>query len=285
MTLARVVTRLTALLAALGIVLVGGAQLSPAQATATGKVMVNTQRMTGPGLPPTYTQDGWYTKGSTLTLSCYLRGQSVYGYFGGPDSIWYKVSDGRWVADIDIDTGSNDPITAACAGGNIIAPFKTGQKWYVCQGYNGSISHRGKPALDMTLNPGGVGSSGCTGPVNYSANQPVYSPVSGYLYQLSGGYGGVCINYGSKSIYLGHLINRRGTGSVSAGTQIGTVAPAGQAMNNGYAHVHLQAHNGTGCGSKPLIPFDSAHGLRFKNSPNLTYTGAINQWRGTAIYR
>ena len=98
-----------------------------------------------------------------------------------------------------------------------------------CQGYNGSISHEGQPSLDLTMNPAGVGSTGCTGSVNYSANQRVYAPVSGSLYQVSATYGGVCINTpGGRSVYLGHLINRRANGAVSAGTQIGTVAPAGR---------------------------------------------------------
>jgi hypothetical protein len=66
------------------------------------------------------TQVGWYAKGSKLSLVCYTRGQSVKGYFsrwipGGWDNIWYKVSDGYWVADVDIDTGSNNPIAPACS--------------------------------------------------------------------------------------------------------------------------------------------------------------------------
>ena len=75
------------------------------------------------------------------------------------------------------------------------------------------------------MNPAGVGSTGCTGSANYSANQRVYAPVSGSLYQVSATYGGVCINTpGGRSVYWGHLINRRANGAVSAGTQIGTVA-------------------------------------------------------------
>jgi hypothetical protein len=105
--------RLVAVLAVVAAMFVVQAPVETATAsTKTGKVMVNTQRMSGPSL--TTTQYGWYSKGSTLSLVCYQRGQSVYGYFGGPDSIWYKVSDGKYVADIDLDTGSNNPITPAC---------------------------------------------------------------------------------------------------------------------------------------------------------------------------
>ena len=262
--------------------------VAPPASAATGKVMVNTQRMSKATLNST--QYGWYYKGSTLTLKCHVRGQYVSGYYGGPSNLWYKVSDGRYVADIDLNTGTNNPVAPACSTssstGNLRSPFAAGQTWYVCQGYNGSISHRGVPTLDLTKNPAGVGSSGCTGSVNYSANQSVYAPASGTLYQVSSSFGGVCINLSSgRSVYLGHLVQRRANGAVSAGTKIGVVAPAGQVNNGGYAHVHLQAHSGKGCGSSPKVPFSSSYSTKFVNSPNMTYSGAANQWKGTKIYR
>ncbi len=275
----------------------------PAQAISYGTAMVTTQRMSQPTLNST--QYGWYGSGTKLALKCYVYGQSVKGYYspwlpnGGWDNIWFLVTtvDGGnqgYVADVDVNTGTNNPaaVAPACgttpppSTGNLISPFAPGQRWYVCQGYNGAITHKGQPALDLTLNPNGIGPSGCTGDSNYSANRPVYAPVSGTLYQVSSAYGGVCINTPSgRSVYLGHMLNRRGNGAVSAGTQIGTVAPAGMAGNNGYAHVHLQAHAGTGCGASPKVAFDAAHGLRIRNSPDMTYNGTVNQWRGTAIYR
>lgn len=92
---------------------------SASASTHYGKVMVNTQRMTGPALPPKYTQQGVFTKGSRLVLSCYARGQRVSGYFtpitGLRSDIWYKTSSGKWVADIDIDTGKNGPVTGKCS--------------------------------------------------------------------------------------------------------------------------------------------------------------------------
>lgn len=97
----------------------GQAVIAPsAQAKApTAKTAVTTQRMSGPSLKTK--QVGWYSKGKTLSLVCYERGQSVQGYYspwfpGGWDNIWYKVSDGYWVADIDINTGSNSPVTSKC---------------------------------------------------------------------------------------------------------------------------------------------------------------------------
>lgn len=78
---------------------------------ATGRVMVTTQRMSGPSL--TTTQYGWYAAGTVLTLDCYAYGQAVRGWGGGPSSLWYRTSTG-FVADIDLATGSDGPITAAC---------------------------------------------------------------------------------------------------------------------------------------------------------------------------
>jgi len=42
---------------------------------------------------------------------------------------------------------------------SMMLPFAAGQTWYVCQGYNGSITHPGQPWLDVTTYPG-RGSSG-----------------------------------------------------------------------------------------------------------------------------
>ena len=103
--------------------------VTPACSTPSGPqatVMATTQRMSGPSLGTT--QNGSYAQGSTLTLSCYEYGEAVEGYYspyvggGGWDSLWYQVSDGFFVADIDINTGSNNPVTAACAVSTAAAP-------------------------------------------------------------------------------------------------------------------------------------------------------------------
>lgn len=97
-----------------------GLTLAPAANASThyGTAMVTTQRMSDATLKST--QHGNYSKGQKLTLSCYKRGQSVQGYYsgyvgnGGWDNIWYRVSDGYYVADVDISTGVNGPVTGAC---------------------------------------------------------------------------------------------------------------------------------------------------------------------------
>ena len=101
-----------------------------AAAAPTGTAMVQTQKMSDATLKST--QFGWYPKGSALSLVCYKRGQAVSGYYSkyfanGRDDLWYKVSDGGFVADIDISTGTNNPITGPC-GGAAPAPAAQGSR-------------------------------------------------------------------------------------------------------------------------------------------------------------
>jgi hypothetical protein len=65
-------------------------------------------------------RDGWYNAGDQLTLVCSVRGQAVKGFFsfnipnGGWDDLWYRTADGSYVADVDIETGSLNPIAPSC---------------------------------------------------------------------------------------------------------------------------------------------------------------------------
>jgi murein DD-endopeptidase MepM/ murein hydrolase activator NlpD len=83
--------------------------------------MARTQRMADASLSSG--QSGWYETGSRLQLLCHKRGQAVKGYYspylpnGGWDDLWYKVSDNYFVADVDINTGSNNPVVNACETG------------------------------------------------------------------------------------------------------------------------------------------------------------------------
>jgi hypothetical protein len=105
-----------------------------------GTVMARTQRMSDANL--TSSQAGWYEASARLQLSCYKHGQSVKGYYsgsvgnGGWDDIWYQVSDGYFVADIDINTGSNSPVTGACAAppAGFRLPFAKGTRYQITQG-------------------------------------------------------------------------------------------------------------------------------------------------------
>lgn len=114
---ARVIALLALLTTAAGVSLVGAGE---AAAAPTGRAMVQTQKMSDATLRST--QFGWYPAGTTLALTCYKRGQAVSGYYskyfpGGKDDLWYRTSDGAFVADVDLNTGTNNPVTGPCGGG------------------------------------------------------------------------------------------------------------------------------------------------------------------------
>jgi len=123
----------------------------PAFAAPTATVMATTQRMSDATL--TSTQAGWYNKGQVLTLVCYKRGQAVKGYYspylpnGGWDDLWYKTGDGYFAADVDINTGSNSPVTPACSStspagtGAMSLPFQAGTAVAVTQSPNSGPTH------------------------------------------------------------------------------------------------------------------------------------------------
>ena len=97
----------------------------PAHADASATVKARTQRMSDANLNSG--QDGWYNPGDHLTLVCSKRGQPVKGFFsfnipGGWDNLWYKTSDGHFVADVDIETGTLDVVAPDCAAGAAAAP-------------------------------------------------------------------------------------------------------------------------------------------------------------------
>lgn len=107
---------------------------APAGAEATATVKARTQRMSDANLGSA--SRGWYNAGDRLTLVCSRRGQPVKGYFsfnipGGWDNLWYKTSDGNFVADVDIETGTLNVVAPDCppgvgggggAGGTAAAP-------------------------------------------------------------------------------------------------------------------------------------------------------------------
>ncbi len=84
-------------------------EATSASADASGTVEVQTQRITDANL--TSRQDGSYNPGDQLTLVCSKRGRDVTGFFssnapGRLNDLWYQTSDGHFVADVDIETGT-----------------------------------------------------------------------------------------------------------------------------------------------------------------------------------
>ncbi|OBI31840.1 hypothetical protein A5709_01795, partial [Mycobacterium sp. E1386] len=94
---------------------------APAHADTTATVKAQSNRMNGPNLKAG--QDGVYNAGQVLTLVCHAAGDPVQGFFsyqianGGWDSLWYKTTDGHYVADVDIDTRTLDALGPDCSGG------------------------------------------------------------------------------------------------------------------------------------------------------------------------
>ena len=104
-----------ALVAVLGMQSMTEAPLASAEASAT--VEAQTQRMSDATLYSR--QDGSYEPGDQLTLTCFKRGQEVTGYFSSNDpgrwnDLWYRTSDGYFVADVDIETGTLDVAAPEC---------------------------------------------------------------------------------------------------------------------------------------------------------------------------
>lgn len=78
-------------------------------------------------------QNGWYNPGDKLTLMCSKHGQPVRGYFsfdepnGGWNDLWYKTSDGDFVAGVDIKTGALKPVSADCGEGASAPAYADGR--------------------------------------------------------------------------------------------------------------------------------------------------------------
>jgi len=170
--------------------------------------------------------------------------------------------------------------SASAATGDILPPFDVGQRWNICQGYGGGVTHTGTAnyALDLT-------GAECD---NSASGRNVRAPIGGsvHFYQA----GTLCINASNgKSVALTHINSSLTRGrSVSAGQLVGTVAAPGQQSNRGVAHIHLQTWSSHGCWDtgNGAIPFDSGHGMRICGAPDLTAKGPSTgngAWSGTSF--
>jgi hypothetical protein len=192
------------------------------------------------------------------------------------------------------------PMPAYAEGpGSIRAPFTPFEEWYVCQGYNSPppyLTHHDKSgtdhndnryALDLVASAIDVGLNGCNPNYGYSStNKSVIAPANGSVAWSRISAGTLCLNLSDGgSLMFAHLMERLPDGArVAAGiTQIGIVAPPGQAGNNGIAHIHIQAHSRAGC-VEGTIPFDFAHGFRFCSNTDLSSIGGEYQHQGKRLW-
>ncbi len=180
------------------------------------------------------------------------------------------------------------------AEGQLYLPFDANQTWYVCQGYLGTASgtHNNKHALDLTLNPDGIGTAGCDGNQNYSAGQPVLAPGKGTVThrdyemqtcppeeEIDDGVCDevcdctcieiwtrdlICLNLDvGGSLVIGHFApgSRVPQGQVEAGVVLGTLAVqsdrcSNDGIHNGeYAHIHIAAYESDDCSGDSTTPF------------------------------
>lgn len=164
--------------------------------------------------------------------------------------------------------------------GNILPPFDQGQQWWVCQGYNGPVSHTGTSQYGLDL----TGGPNCD---NSASGRTVRAPMSGTVYYYQAAYGNLCVNVaGGRSYTLTHINSSVTGGSVTAGQSVGTVGSPGTYGNAGVAHIHFQMWSTANCYSSSGIPFDSAHSTRICGAPDLTANGPNNgngTWSGQSF--
>lgn len=168
-------------------------------------------------------------------------------------------------------------------------PFESGETWYICQGYRGTISHTGglSLSLDLSISAASVGPTGCTpGTSSASNNQAIISPVSGNIAWIgSSDPSIICLNYTennqNKSLKMGHILAaiEQGDGVIEGQTQIGTLRPHTDALTGNYAHIHMQKFIGSNC-TGTATDFGNDFGINLSSDINIT-----NQWKGTALTR
>jgi murein DD-endopeptidase MepM/ murein hydrolase activator NlpD len=180
---------------------------------------------------------------------------------GGAVTLWQCNSGGNQRFRINGETITPPP------SGQILLPFKSGQTWFVCQGYQNSISHTGRSTfgLDLTISNKDFGVSGCyahDGNTSKSAGQPVLAPASGIVRHVAQDL--VCLDIGNnRALLIGHIDNRVANGvKVNAGQQLGVLSRANRSINGGYSHIHIDGRPNAYCNANS-VPLTAANGFRF----------------------
>lgn len=167
-------------------------------------------------------------------------------------------------------------------------PMLGSYTWYVCQGYNTpapgdhNSSTNAYYAVDLVPAANSAGSWGCINNPNAATSIPLVAPAAGTIYQV--GPDLECINFDAGgSMLIGHLTGRPSGGShINAGYPIGVVEPP---VNNGwqgnFAHVHLQAFSGSGCGWAQNVPLTGW--ARIVGMRDLPDKGGTTQYQGQVV--
>ena len=153
----------------------------------------------------------------------------------------------------------------------VILPFNRGETWFVCQGYNGPISHSGGYGLDLSIAKD-FGSTACyaaDGKVSRSANRQVLAPAKGKITYVNADL--VCLSIDSKrSMLIGHMARTAKNGStVNQGDVLGTTSVANKNVNGGFSHIHLEARSSSNCARGTSVPLTKANGFELINVGDL----------------
>lgn len=203
------------------------------------------------------------------------------------NSVWYRSLVSLLVLGVVVIDPSR---VAYAATGNLLPPFDTGERWYICQGYNQpAITHHNNSSIPSLYALDLVGGPNCE---NSAMGRNARTPLPGTVlyYSGSGASGSLCINANDgRSITLTHINSSLSAGSsVNAGQIVGTVAGPATANGN-VAHIHLQIWSSHGCWGTGNggVPFDTAHNARICGAPDLTSggptTGGNGEWSGTSF--
>lgn len=185
--------------------------------------------------------------------------------------------------------------TTAGSVGRLIPPIAVGQKWVVCQGYNGSISHKANLAysFDLSADLGSAnGVKGCySSGTNTSQGKKMYAPATGVIVKPTA-YPShpdlICLaldnptTTGATSVLLGHVSlnsNIKIGSGVAKGMEIATVN-YDAALNGSYGHIHISTFKSNNC-SGASIPFNNIFG----GSYYFPASSEVNKWRKTVLVR
>jgi murein DD-endopeptidase MepM/ murein hydrolase activator NlpD len=211
-------------------------------------------------------------------------GESVNDLWNGkPDALWYKLrGQERWVPSAYMvgfppSRPSTQPNCQGGGSGQINLPFRSGLSMFVCQGYNGPVSHRSQNhySLDLTVGSRDFGlNNACAAPdgdINKSAGVEVLAPAAGTVMYMPGLQEFVCLQIdSSRSLLIGHMDRRVTNGQrVNQDTVLGTLVRYRGVSPRDYAHIHIEARPNANCAPGISVPFTAANGFQFKGIGDL----------------
>ncbi|MEH2106915.1 ricin-type beta-trefoil lectin domain protein [Nostoc sp.] len=164
--------------------------------------------------------------------------------------------------------------------GQINLPFRSGQTWYVCQGYQGYISHGNYYALDLTISNKDFGSTACwanDGNASKSAGQPLLAPAAGKIYHIDKDL--VCLSIDkNRSLLLGHIDRTVSNGAnVNKDDVLGYTSRA-SSVNGGFSHIHLEGRKSSNCAVGTTTPLTDLNSLKLNGVENLPDISGRNDY-------